>query len=144
VLLVAFGLALGTASPVLCSLALLAALSLLDGHGSLVLAPVYGAALLLVGELAQCSIDLRGVRWLATRWIVSRLAASLALVALGACAGALVAGVATIAAARSVALTAVGALATVTAVGTIALIARRGDRVPSASADPDARVPSAP
>jgi hypothetical protein len=146
VLLVALALALGSSAPIPWSLALLATLFLLGEHDSLVLAPIYGAGLLLVGELAQCSSELRGVKWLTLRWIASRLAASLALAALGAGAGAVTAAAATIAAARSVALTAAGALATVVAVGTIALLARRRDRAlpDRVSTAPDPRARGAP
>lgn len=128
VLLVALALARGSPGPVPWSLALLAALFLLGMHDSLVLAPIYGAGLLLVGELAQCSIELRGVAWLSPRWIASRLAGILALAALGVCASAFAAGAATIAAARSVTLTGVGALATMVLLGAIAQLARRADR----------------
>lgn len=128
VLLVALAVAIGSAAPIPWSLALLAVVFLLHGHDSLVLAPIYGAGLLLVGEVAQASIDLRGVGCLTPGWIASRLAAILALSALGAGAGAVVAAAATIGAARSVALTAAGAIAAVMAVGTIALLARRGHR----------------
>jgi hypothetical protein len=146
VLLVALALAVGSAAPIPWSLALLAVVFLLDGRDSLVLAPIYGAGLLLVGELAQCSIDLRGVRWMAPGWIASRLAGMLVLAALGAGAGALAAAAATIAAARSVALTAAGGVAAVMALGTIALLARRGHPVPAAAASgaPDPQTPDAP
>jgi hypothetical protein len=138
-------LALGNSAPVPCSLALLAVLFLLDEHDSLVLAPIYAGGLLLVGELAQCSIELRGVTWLSPRSFAYRLSASLGLAALGVCVGAVAAGAATIGAGRSVAITAVGSLATVVALGTIVVLARRADRPPgdAASAVPDPRAPGA-
>jgi hypothetical protein len=146
VLLVALAVAVGSVTPIPWSLALLAVVFLLHRRDSLVLAPIYGAGLLLVGELAQGSIDLRGVGWLTPNWIASRLAAILALSALGAGAGAVVAAAATIGAARSVALTAAGAVAAVMALGTIALLARRGHRVPAnaASRAPDPEPRGAP
>jgi hypothetical protein len=146
VLLVALAVAVGSAAPIPWSLALLALVFLLEGHDSLVLAPIYGAGLLLVGELAQGSVDLRGVSWLTPGWVAERLGTILALSALGAGAGALAAAAATIAAARSVALTAVGAVAAVVALGAIALLARRGSRVPAdtASGGPAPQPPGLP
>jgi hypothetical protein len=146
VLLVALAVAVGSVTPIPWSLALLAVVFLLDGGDSLVLAPIYGAGLLLVAELAHCSIDLRGVRWLTLGWVASRLGAILALAALGAGAGALAAAAATIAAPRSAALTAAGAVAAVMALGTIAVLARRGHRVPgdAASGAPDPQTLDAP
>ena len=145
-LLIALAVAVGSAAPIPWALALLAVVFLLDGHDSLLLAPIYGAGLLLVSELAQGSIDLRGVGRLTPGWIAARLAAILALSALGAGAGAVVAAAATIGAARSVALTAAGAFAAVVALGTIALLARRGHRVPAnaASRASDREPPGAP
>jgi hypothetical protein len=148
VLLTGFALAVGSSAvgssaAVTWSLALLAAVFLLRERDALVLAPVYAAGLLLAGELAQCSIDLRGVSWLSSRWIASRVATSLALGALGVCAGAIAAAVATISLARSVALTAAGALATIVALGTIVVLARRSDRVRPNPA-PTAEDPAAP
>jgi hypothetical protein len=143
VLFVALAVAVGSAAPIPWSLALLALMFLLDGHDSLVLAPIYGAGLLLVGEVAQCSIDLRGVTWLTPGWITSRLGATMALAALGAGAGALAAAAATIAADRSVALTAAGAVAAVMALATIGLLARRGHRVPAETAS-GAHAPQTP
>jgi hypothetical protein len=146
VLLVALALAVGSAAPIPWSLALLAVVFLLDGGDSLVLAPIYGTGLLVVGEIAQCSIDLRGVGWLTPGWVASRLAAILAIAALGACAGAVAAAAATIAAARSVVLTAAGAVAGVMVLGTIAVLARRGHRVApdGASGARDPPTPGAP
>jgi hypothetical protein len=146
VLLVALALAVGCAAPIPWSLALLGVVFLLDGGHSLVLAPIYGAGLLVVGELAQCSIDLRRVTWMTPGWVASRLAAILALAALGAGAGALAAAAATVAAARSATLTAAGGVAAVTALGTITLLARRGHRVPAdaPSGAPDPQTSDAP
>ena len=125
VALLSAALLLASASGVEVSLLLLAVLLLLRHDDRLLLAPVYGACLLIVGELAQRSIELRGQAWIGPRVIGSRLLTVLVVAALGACAGGLAAIAVTIAPARSVAFTAVGTVAILGAMTAIALLARR-------------------
>lgn len=106
------------------AVALLAAVLLLRHHERLLLAPLYGACLLLVGELAQRSFELRGSERLGPGVIATRVGSALLLAALGAGAGALAAIAVTIAPARSVGITAVGTAAVVAAFALIVVLAR--------------------
>lgn len=127
----AIALALGAPSGVQAALVPLAALLLLRHDERLLLAPLYGACLLLVGELGQRSIELRRQAWIGPGVIASRLLTVLVVTAVGGCAAALAAIAVTFAPARSVIFTAVGAIAVVAAVGLITWFARphaRGDR----------------
>lgn len=128
--------ALVVASPgtVQVSVALLAAMLLLRREDRLVLAPLYGASLLLLGELAQRSIELRGTKRIGSGVIGARLAAILVLAGLGACGTAVAAIAVTIAPPRSVGFTAVGTIAVLAAFATIVVLARRQH--------PDANSPS--
>jgi hypothetical protein len=124
-LILGIGLLLASSSTVLASLALLGALLLARHSDRLALAPMYGAGLLIVGELAQRSIELRGVGAIANGVISSRPAAVGLLAALGFCAAAAAAVAVTAAPGGSVALTAAGALATVVACAVCVLFAKR-------------------
>ena len=124
--ILAVALVIGSSAGVQLSLLPLAALVLLHEHDRLLLAPLYGACLLLVSELGQRSLELRGQAWLAPGVVTSRLLIVFAVTAVGACAAALAALAVTIAPAASVALTALGAAAIVAAVGLVTLLARRG------------------
>jgi hypothetical protein len=110
------------------SVAVLAVLLLLRHEDRLVIAPLYGACLLLVAELAQRSLELRGLARVGPRVISARVAAVLALAALGACGGAAAAIAVTIAPRRSVWLTAIGTVAILAAFAAIVLLARRHGR----------------
>ena len=115
----------GWSPGLLTAVALLAAEFLLRHGDSLALAPLFGGGLLLVSELAQQSIELRGVRRLEDGVVTSRVAHVLAIAALGAAAGA----VATIgiryAPSHSVGVIAVGAVAVVGAVAAVSWLARQ-------------------
>ena len=124
--ILAGALALRTSGGVQLSLVPLAAALLLRHHDRLLLAPVYGACLLLVSELGQRSIDLRGQAWLGPGVVSARLLTVLAVAAVGACAAALAALAAALAPAPAVALTALGTVTIVAAVGLITRLARRG------------------
>ena len=125
ILILTLGLAADSIWAVQLSIALLGALLLLRHEDRLVLAPVYGAGVLLVGELAQRSLELRGQGRLGPGVIASRLAACLVLAGLGACGAAVAAIAVTIAPARTVAFTAVGTIAALVAFGAIVVLARR-------------------
>ena len=109
-----------------CGVAVLGAMLLLRHSDRLLLAPLYGAGLLLVAELGVRSIELRGGRPgrpdgrsgldLALSWRVA---------AVGVCAAACVAIAVTGAPGRSLVLTAAGAIAVGAVCGALALAARR-------------------
>ena len=111
--LVALGSAARSSTPVHAGVALLGAMLLLRHDARLMLAPLYGAGLLLVDELATRSIELAGVRAIGPGVASTRAAAVLAVAALGGCAGAVAAIAVTAAPGRSVMLTATGAIAIV-------------------------------
>ena len=102
----------------------LAGLLLLRHDERLLLAPVYGACLLMIDELGQRSIELRGQAWIGSGVIGSRLLIVTVVACLGGCAAALGAIAVTIAPARSVGFTAVGTVALLAAVVCITLLAR--------------------
>lgn len=138
-LALALAFLVGWPGSVQCSVAVLALLFLLRQEDRIALAPVYGAGLLLVGELAQRAIELRGVQRIGPGVIAARLAAVLVVAALGAC-GAAVATIAVgVAPPRSVGFTAVGAISALAALAAITRLARRGgargEGVPDADAD---------
>jgi len=121
----AIGMALGSASAVHVAVAVLGGIFLLRHDTRLLLAPVYGAGLLLVEDLAIQTIELRGVGVVALDVVGARTAGVLAIATIGAVAAAAGALAVTAAPGRSVALTALGALAAVAAVAVIAWVARR-------------------
>lgn len=108
--LVALGIAVRASGPVHSAIALLG-LMLLLRHGSrLVLAPPYGAGLLLIAELAFRSSELREVSLIGPGVLGRRVASLAALFGLSVCVAAVVAIAASAAPGRSVALTIAGAL----------------------------------
>ena len=121
------GIATRSSVPVHVAVAVLGVTLLLRDDARLVLAPLYGAGLLLAAELGTRSIELAGVARVGTGVIGPRLGATVALAAVGACAAALVALAVTAAPGRSLALTAVGAIAAMATCGAVARIARRRD-----------------
>ena len=98
---------------------------LLRHQDRLVLAPLYGARLLALGELGQRSLELRGLERVGSGVVRARLAAVLALAGLGACGAAVAAIAVTIAPGRSVGLTALGTVAVLGSCATIVMLARR-------------------
>jgi hypothetical protein len=127
VVLIAAGLIAGWPSASQWSAALLGALLLARNQDRLLLAPLYGAGLLLVIELAQRSLEIRGHDRLGSGVTTSRLAAILVAAALGLCAAALAALAVTRAPPHSVALTALATIAALSAFAAIALLAHRDD-----------------
>lgn len=125
VVLLTAGLVMASPSAVQSAVAVLAVLLLLRHEDRLVMAPLYGACLLLVGELAQRSLELRWQARVGSGAISARVAAVLVLVALGACGGAVAAIAVTIAPARSVGFTAIGTVTVLAAFAAIVLLARR-------------------
>jgi hypothetical protein len=123
--LVTLGPAFRSPTPVHCGVALLGGMLLLRQDARLMLAPLYGAGLLLVEELAWRSTELRDVDVIGPGVITTRVTAVLAVAAVGACAGAGAAIAVTVAPGRSVIFTAIGAIAVVAAFGTIAHYARK-------------------
>jgi hypothetical protein len=124
-LLLMLGLALQRSTPVHLAVALLAVTLLLRQQDRLMLAPLYGGALLLVEELAIRSGELAGVDRLGPGVIGARLGAALAVSALGSCAAAAVAAAVTAAPGRSLLLTAAGVVAAVLMFGAITHVVRQ-------------------
>ncbi len=124
-LVLIIGLLAESVAAVQSSIALLAVLLLLRHQDRLLIAPLYGACLLIVGELAQRSFELRGLARAGPGVIGLRLAAIVLLAALGACGAALVAVAVTIAPARSIGITAAGSIAVLAAFTLVVLLARR-------------------
>jgi len=118
-------LAVGMATQSPAAVALLGVTFLVRHDAQLLLAPVYGAGLLLMDDLAIRSMELGGVRWIAPQVIGARLAATLVVAAAGACAATVAALAVTGAPGRSVGLTALAAGCAVAAVAGIVLVARR-------------------
>lgn len=131
-LLVAYGAAARASAPMHLGLALLGAMLLARQDSRLVLAPLYGAGLLLVAEFASRSGELREAGLVDAGAVVARGITILAVAAVGACAAAAAAAVVTAAPGRSVALT---ALAAVLALATFALIALHARRAYPVSRD---------
>jgi hypothetical protein len=134
----AVSLALASPAGILASLVPLAALLLLRHDDRLLLAPLYGACLLLVGELGQRSVELREQAWVGAGVIAPRLLTILAVAAVGGCVAAVAAIAVTIAPGRSVGFTAIGAIAAVAAVALLTRLARtheHGDREGGQSRD---------
>lgn len=125
-LLLVYGLAAKSTAPVQCGVAVLGAILLLRQTDRLLLAPLYGAGLLLVAELGARSIELSAVSRVDARAIATRLGALTAVAALGACAAVCAAIAVTTGPGRSLVLTAAGALAVGGVCAGLALVARRG------------------
>jgi hypothetical protein len=111
--LVAVGSVVRSPAPAHLAVAVLGAMLLLRQDSQVLLAPLYGAGLLLAEELTWRSIELAGVEAIGRGAIGARAAGVVALVGVGGCAAAGVAIAVTAAPGRSVALTAVGAVAVV-------------------------------
>ena len=123
--LLAAGMVAESPAPVHAAVAVLGAIFLLRLDSRLLLAPPYGAGLLLMDDLAIRTMELSGVGQIAPEVIVARVGATMAVAAIGACVSAVAALAVTAALPRSVALTAVGALAAVAAFAAIVRLARR-------------------
>ena len=123
--LVTLGPAFRSPTPVHCGVAVLGSMLLLRQDARLMLAPLYGAALLLVEELAWRSIELRDIDAIGPGVITARVTAVLAVAAVGACVAAGAAIAVTVAPGRSVIFTAIGAIAVAVAFGAIAHYARK-------------------
>jgi hypothetical protein len=124
-LLLGVGMVAQSPAPVHAEVAVLGVMFLLRHDSRLLLAPPYGAGLLLMDDLAIRTMELSGVSELAPDVIVARLGATLAVAAIGACLSALAALAVTAALPRSVLLTALGALAAVAAFVAIVMLVRR-------------------
>jgi len=124
-LLLAIGIVAQSPSPLHAAVALLAAIFLLRRDTRLLLAPAYGAGLLLMDDLAIRAMELRGVGQITTDLVGVRAAAALSVAALGGVVSAVAALALTVAPTRSVGLTALGAVAAVVSVAAIARLARR-------------------
>jgi len=121
----AIGMLVGSPAVVHVSVAVLGALFLLRHDTRLLLAPVYGAGLLLMEDLAIQTVELREVGSVALGVIGARTAAVLAVATIGACAAAAAAFAVTAGPGRSIGITALGAVAAVAAVAAVTWLARR-------------------
>jgi hypothetical protein len=124
-LLLVAGIVAESPAPVHAAVALLAVIFLVRQDARLLLAPPYGAGLLLIDDLAIRTMELSGVGQIAPEVIFARVGATLVVAAIGACLSAVAALAVTAALPRTVALTAVGALAAVAAFVAIVLPVRR-------------------
>jgi hypothetical protein len=124
-LLVAVGMIAESPSPVHAAVAVLGVMFLLRHDARLLLAPLYGAGLLLVDDLAMRTMELSGVSLISPDAIVARVGATVAIAAIGAGLSAVAALAVRAAVPGSVVLTAVGALVAVAAFVGIVLVARR-------------------
>lgn len=124
--LLAVGLVGGWDAPVHASLALLGLALLARSDERLALAPVYGAALLAVSELARTCGELRLMGRVSPSAVRTRLLTVAAASGFGGCAAAMVALAVTGGAARSVAVSAAATIAVGIAFAAIVASARRG------------------
>lgn len=124
--LLAAGLVVGSPTLVHAAIALLGTIFLLRHDARLLLAAPYGVGLLLIDDLADQAIELRGVSRIGPAVIGARAAAALVAAAIGGCVAAATALAVTAAPGRSVAVTALGAVAVVSAFAAIVRSARRG------------------
>jgi hypothetical protein len=123
--LIVVGMMGGWPGPIHVSVALLGVIFLARQDARLLVAPPYGAGLLLMEGLAIQAAELRRVGWVATDAIGARTAATLLVAAIGACGAAAAALAVTVAPGRSVGLTAVAAVLVVLAFAAIVRVARR-------------------
>ena len=130
-LLLAAGMLAGSPGPVHVAVALLGAMFLARHDMRLLLAPLYGAGLLVMEDLAIQTIDLKDVERTAVDAIGARTAASVTAAAAGAGVSVVGALAVTVAPGRSVAFTALGAVAAVVAFAGVAYLARRRYRDPA-------------
>jgi hypothetical protein len=114
----------GSPGVVHVAVALLGAIFLLRQDARLLVAPLYGAGLLLIEDLAVQAIDLREVGWIAAETIGAQTTATLLVAAVGACGAAAAAAAVTVAPGRSVGLTALAAVVAVCAFAAIVRFAR--------------------
>lgn len=121
----AVGIAVGSLAAAHVAVAVLGGIFLLRHDTRLLLAPVYGAGLLLMEDLAIQAIERRGGGTVALEAIGARTASVFAIATIGACASACAALAVRAAPGRSVGITAIGALATVAALAAITWLARR-------------------
>ena len=121
----AIGMTAGSPTAVHVAVALLGGIFLTRQDARLLLAPVYGAALLLIEDLAIQAGELRGVGGLTLDVVGARTANVLAIATIGASASAATALAVTAAPGRSVGITALGAVAAVAALAGIVRLARR-------------------
>jgi hypothetical protein len=122
--LLALGMLAGSPSAAHAAVLLLGGIFLARQDVRLLLAPPYGAGLLLLEALAIQTIELRGVELVAPDAIGARTAATLVAALIGAWVAAVAALVVTAAPGRSVALTAIGAIAAVAIFAAIVRVAR--------------------
>ena len=114
----------GRAVPVTVVLVLLGAIYVVPDGDRAIPAPIYGAALLLVAELAFWSLDERAPGRVEPGTATPRLLATLAVAVTGAAAGALVLLAAESDVARSSAMTAAGVAAILASIAVLAALAR--------------------
>lgn len=126
VALLAIGLAGGWETPLHASLALLGLALLARANERLALAPIYGAALLAVSELARTCGELRPIGWVSPAAVRTRLLTVAASAGFGGCAAAVVALAVTGAPARSVAVSTAATIAAAAAFAAVVASARRG------------------
>jgi len=126
VLLLVLSLASGLESMLQGSLGLLGLVLLARANERLILAPLYGAALLAVSELTRTCHELRRLQGVEPAVITIRLTAVAATAGLGGCAAGLVAVAAAAGPARSVILSAIATLAAGLGYAGIVVVARRG------------------
>jgi hypothetical protein len=119
------GMLAGSPAAVHAAVVLLGTIFLLRQDTRLLLAPLYGAGLLLVSDLATQTIELSAVSQVTPEVIGARTGAALATATIGACVSAVAALAETAAPGRSVGVTALGALAVVGALAMIVWFARR-------------------
>lgn len=131
VLLLSLALSGGQSAPIPFALLVLGAMYVTPPGDRAIPAPVYGAALLLLAELAYWSLDERVVQRVQPGVSRRRLLAILAVAAAAVPAGAVVLAGAEADVERSPALTAAGAAAIVACVGLLAALARRPGRLSS-------------
>ena len=121
----ALGLVAAAPAAVHASVALLG-LELLARDGDrLLLAPLYGACLLVAEELAQRSLDLRAVARIGPGVIITGVGTSALVAAAGGCAATLAAAGVTVAPSRSPAFTGLAVAALLVALAAVAHLARR-------------------
>lgn len=143
-LFLAVGLVGGSVTAVHAAIALVGTIFLLRQDARLLLAPAYGAGLLLIEDLAAQSIELSSVSQIAAAVIGARTGGALAVAAIAACTSAAAALAVTAAPGRSVTVTALGALAAVAAFAAIVWSARRRYGESDGGEGPGAASPSAP
>jgi len=138
VTMLAVSLGLGSSTALQVSVAVLGVVLLLRRDDRLMLAPLYGAALLVLSELAWTCHELRTLQLVGQGAVRARLLTILLFAALGACAAGVAAIAVTGAPARSVAITALGTVAVAAAFAGIVLTARRNQSSWGSGAGPSA------